>query len=363
MTLIFRYILREFFKIFGMCLAGLMTVYLVVDFFEKLRKFIRYDADLAVVLSYFVLRIPAIALQIAPLATLMATLLTLGVLSRNNEITAMRSCGISLYRIAMPFVVFSTIVALLLFGLTAALIPLATAQAEYVKTALIEKKPIPASLRTDRSWLQLGNRQIMNIDAVDPDGTTLRGILLYRLEPPFRLAEITQAKVARHTADGWFLKDGVHRVLQPDGRLTLNIFDSQRLEMSQTPEDFNAWVSAESEEMTLRKIQSHVNRLREDGYSFSRLLTDYYGRVAFPFVNVVMALVGIALSLRQSGVRGSGMALGIGLALIVGFMYWTTHSVAIALGRSEVLTPMLAGWMANLVFLSFGSYLLLKVRQ
>jgi lipopolysaccharide export system permease protein len=243
------------------------------------------------------------------------------------------------------------------------LIPLATAQAEYVKTALIEKKPIPASLRTDRSWLQLGNRQIMNIDAVDPDGTTLRGILLYRLEPPFRLAEITQAKVARHTTDGWVLMDGVHRVLEPDGRLTLNIFDSQRLEMSQTPDDFNAWVSAESEEMTLRKIQSHVNRLRQDGYSFSRLLTDYYGRVAFPFVNVVMALVGIALSLRQSGVRGSGMALGIGLALIVGFLYWTTHSVAIALGRSEVLTPMLAGWMANLVFLSFGSYLLLKVRQ
>jgi lipopolysaccharide export system permease protein len=133
--------------------------------------------------------------------------------------------------------------------------------------------------------------------------------------------------------------------------------------MSQMPEDFNAWVSAESEEMTLRKIRSHVDRLRRDGYNFSRLLTDYHGRVAFPFVNVIMAVVGIALSLRQSGVRGRGMGKGIGLALLFGFLYWTTHSLSIALGRSDVLAPLLAGWMANLVFLSFATYLLLRVRQ
>jgi lipopolysaccharide export system permease protein len=75
-----------------------------------------------------------------------------------------------------------------------------------------------------------------------------------------------------------------------------------------------------------------------------------------------MVVVGIALSLRRTGVRGSGMAMGIGQAMAVGFFYWSTHSVAIALGRGGALAPMLAGWMANLVFLTFGFYLLLKVR-
>jgi lipopolysaccharide export system permease protein len=363
MTILFRYILRELLKIFGMCLAGLMTVYLVVDFFEKLRKFIRYDADIAVVLGYFVLRMPAIAFQIAPLATLMATLLTLGMLARNNEVTAMRSCGVGLYRIATPFVVFSTLVALLFFGLTAGVIPIATAEAEYVKSALIEKKTIPATLKTERSWLQLGHRQLLNLDSVEPNGRILRGVILYRLAPEFRLTDITEAKEAHYTAQGWVLLDGIHRQLLPDGRLTVELFDVLPLEMSQTPEDFNAWLSTETEEMTLRRIHGHVERLRRDGYNFSRLLTDYYGRVAFPFVNVVMALVGIALSLWRTGVRGGGMAMGIGLALAIGFLYWTTHSVSIALGRSDILAPMLAGWMANLVFIMFGSYLLLKVRQ
>ena len=95
MTILFRYILREYVKVFTMCFAGLMTIYLVIDFFEKVRKFIRYDVEVSTVLGYFLLRTPAISFQIAPLAILMATLLTLGLLSKNLEITAMRSCGIS----------------------------------------------------------------------------------------------------------------------------------------------------------------------------------------------------------------------------------------------------------------------------
>jgi lipopolysaccharide export system permease protein len=56
------------------------------------------------------------------------------------------------------------------------------------------------------------------------------------------------------------------------------------------------------------------------------------------------------------------MAMGIGQALAVGFCYWTTHSIAIALGRGGALTPLIAGWMANVLFMSFGLYLMLKVR-
>jgi lipopolysaccharide export system permease protein len=103
MSILFRYMAREVLKVFLMCFAGLMTVYLVVDFFEKVRRFIRHDAEVAAILWYFVCRMPSIAFQIAPLAVLMATLLTLGMFSRSHEITAMRSCGISLYRIAAPF--------------------------------------------------------------------------------------------------------------------------------------------------------------------------------------------------------------------------------------------------------------------
>src|ERR1044071_10509805 len=88
MSILFRYIFREFGKIFLMCFSGLMTIYLVIDFFEKVRRFLRYDADWLDVLTYFLLKVPAISFQIAPLAVLMATLLTFGLLSRSEEHTS-----------------------------------------------------------------------------------------------------------------------------------------------------------------------------------------------------------------------------------------------------------------------------------
>jgi lipopolysaccharide export system permease protein len=361
MTILFRYLLREYVKVFLMCFAGLMTVYLVVDFFEKVRRFIRFDAEAIHILGYFLLRTPAISFQIAPLAILMATLLTLGMFSKNHEITAMRSCGISLLRTAMPFLLFSLAVALGLFGLSAVVIPLSTTRAEYVKTTLIEKRTAPAAIKTMRPWIQIENQTLMNIEAIDPDGTTLRGIRLYRLGTDFRLTEITEAQAAHYTAQGWVLQKGLRRIFLKNGGLTTKTFVTEPLGLSHQPEDFTDWLSVETEERTLVDLQSRIKRLEKDGYQVARLLTDYYGRIAFPFVSVVMVVIGIALSLRRTGTRGGGMAIGIGQALVVGFLYWTAHSVAIAFGRSGVLEPILAGWIANLLFLSFGSYLFLKV--
>nr|MBI3611732.1 LPS export ABC transporter permease LptG [Nitrospirota bacterium] len=363
MTILFRYMVSEYSKVFAMCFAGLMTVYLVVDFFEKVRKFIRYDAELLIILWYFLCRTPGIAFQIAPLGVLMATLLALGVLSRSHEITAMRSCGISLSRIAAPFIAVAFLLSLALLSLSALIMPFATAKAEYIKTALIEKRSGLATFKADRPWIQAGNRTLLNIEVVEPDGNTLRGVNLYRLAPDFRLTDMIEAKTIRYGEGGWVLTDGVQRTLSPDGRFTVERFHTRPIEISQTPEDFSTWAKVESDEMTLPALSAYVERLRQDGYSFSRMLTDYHGRVAFPFVCLIMAIVGIALSLRRSGVRGSGMAVGIGQALAIGFLYWTTHSVSIALGRSGAMAPLLAGWMANLLFLSFGGYLLLKVRQ
>lgn len=363
MTILFRYLLREHCKVFAMCFGGLMTVYLVVDFFEKVRKFIRHDAEFTAILEFFALRTPAISFQIAPLAVLMATLLTLGLLARNHEITAMRSCGVSLYRIASPFLCFALAVSLMLVGFSAVIIPVTAAEAEYVKTVKIEKKHRQPVFTTLRPWIQISDQTLMNVEVVDPDGFTLRGVSLYHLSEDFQLQALTEAKEAHFTEQGWILFSGIRRQVFPDGRVTMTQFERTPIQLSQTPEDFHTWLSTDSEEMTLMELRTYVDRLQRDGYSVARHLTDYYGRIAFPFVSLVMVVVGVALSLRQGGTRGRGIAVGIGQALVLGFLYWATHSVAVALGRSGALAPILAGWMANLLFVSIGFYLFLKVRH
>jgi lipopolysaccharide export system permease protein len=362
MPILFHYILREYAKIFTMCFSGLMTIYLVIDFFEKVRRFLRYDANWLDILTYFLLKAPAISFQIAPLAILMATLLTFGLLSRGHEITAMRSCGISLLWITSPFIAFASGIALVLLLFSSTVIPLAASKSEEIRTTRIEKKLPAAAVKLKQPWTRVGADSLMHVTSVSVDGDLLGGVRLFQFDHNFQLAEITEADEARYRDSTWTLHEGRRRQFFPDGTVSTTTFNRQPITMTLIPDDFTTWLAGDSELMTFHDIRAYSRRRYQQGSQAMRLATDYYSRIAFPFVTVVMVLVGIALSLRRSGTRGGSMAMGIGQALAIGFCYWTTHSIAIALGRGGVLTPLIAAWMANILFMSFGLYLMFKVR-
>ena len=362
MPILFRYLLREYAKIFTMCFSGLMTVYLVIDFFEKVRRFLRYDAHWLDVLTYFLLKVPAISFQIAPLAILMATLLTFGLLARGHEVTAMRSCGISLLWIASPFIVFAAGISLVLLIFSSTVIPLAANKSEEIRTMRIEKKPPAAAVKLSQPWTRVGTDSLMHVTTVSVGGELLGGVSLFQFGPDFQLTSMTEAAEARHSDSTWTLFQGLHRQFSPDGTVATTGFEDRPIALTLIPDDFTTWVGGDSELMTFHDIRAYSRRRQQQGTQAARLKTDYYSRIAFPFVTIVMVLVGIALSLRRSGSRGGSMAMGIGQALAVGFCFWTTHSIAIALGRGGALTPLLAAWMGNIVFLSFGLYLMFKVR-
>jgi len=363
MTILFRYILREYAKIFLMCFAGLMTIYMVIDFFEKVRRFLRYDSGVVPMLTYFALKIPAISFQVVPFAVLVATLLTLGLLSRSNEITALRSSGISLLWVTSPFLILAGGLAVILLAFSSTIIPLASGKAEEVRMIQIEKKPVPLTVQAPQPWARIGTDALMRVTTIDVGGKTLRGVRLFYFNQTFRLDQVVEAAEAQYAASGWVLRNGNRRQFALNHTVDLTLFTDQPADIPLIPDDFSTTLTGNSDTMTFREIRNYIERFQHEEVSFARLLTDYYGRMAFPFVTIIMVLIGIALSLRRSGVRGGSMAMGIGQAFIVGFCYWTTHSIAIALGRGGAMAPMFAGWMANILFGSFGLYLLLKVRH
>lgn len=363
MWILFWYSSREFLRIFALCMTGLVVLYLVVDFFENIRDFLKHDAALIHLLSYFFFRIPGISFQLMPLAVLMATLLSLGFLSKNHEITAMRSCGLSLLQIGAPFLVFGLIISLVGVASTAMIVPKATTRADYIQDVYIENKAAPPTFKAERLWLRAGPRTLMDIRLMAPDGSRLTNVRIYQLSPDFRLREIVTAQNAHYASGTWTLSQVTRRIMQQDSRVLTKVLPHMPVDLPQDPEDFKAWLSRESEKMSFHEILSYVQRLEEDGYRADELLTDFWGRLAFPFASVVLGTVGLALGLRHTGVRGSGVSKGIGLAILIGFLYWTTHSVGIALGRSGALVPWLAGGVATILFGAVGLYLVLTVRR
>lgn len=362
MTLI-RYLLREHLRVLALCLFGLVAVYIIVDFIEKIRRFLSYQAEPHLILRYFALKLPSVAFQITPLAILMACLLTLAILSRGNEILAMRSSGVSLYRVTLPFLMVALLVSLVMLWANDALIPRANLQAETLREVQIEGRTQSAMLQGNEIWVRLGSQTLMKGDLADESALKLYGVSLYRLKPTFRIAEMLQAKELRYEDGQWVLLSGVSRKFEADQGVTSRVFDRLPVSLNQKPEDFRQTIRVNPDALSLRALAAYVERLRQGGYNPARYATELHGRMAFPFVCLIMGLIGSAMSLMDTGSRRSGLVRGVGYSLVIGFLYWATHSVALAFGRSGVLPPLLAGWTANLLFLSFASYLFLHIRQ
>ena len=362
MRKLFWYVFGKFSKNFLLCLATVLTIYLVVDFFEKLRRFLKYDADLSLILSFFAYRIPEIVFLLAPLGALMASILTVGGLNRSREITAMRSCGLSFYQIAFPFFAFGLCVSAISLSLTAVFIPLANVKAEYVQSVSIKQKPEALLSAPDGLWLRVGQTQLLQIDSVEQDGTQLAGLHRYTLRKPFQLSEIVEAETASFSKGEWMMENVIHRRVMDDGRVEVIEQPHRIVSLPLTPEDIQNWLSQAPEHMTLFRLYEYIERVSQDGHDPHRHVTDYWARVAYSMVPLVMILLGISISLHGTGVRSVGMAKGLGQTLAIGFLFWAVHSVGIVLGQNGAVMPILGSWLATVMFFMVGANLFLKLR-
>jgi lipopolysaccharide export system permease protein len=362
MRKIFWYVFGKFSRNFLLCMATLLTIYLVVDFFEKLRKFLKYDTDLSVILTFFAYRIPEIMFLLAPLGALMASILTVGGLNRTREITAMRSCGLSFYQIALPFFAFGLAVSVVGFSLTAVFIPWANVKAEYVKSVVIKKKPEALLSAPDGLWLRVGQTQLLQIDSVEQEGTYVAGVHHYTLSEPFRLSEVVEAEQGAFIRGEWMMENVVQRQIMGDGRVAIEEYSQRKMALPLTPDDFQNWLSQSPEHMTLYRLSDYIERITQDGHNSQRYVTDYWARVAYSMAPLVMILLGVSISLRGTGGRSVGTAKGVGQTLAIGFLFWAVHSVGIVLGQNGAVMPIVGSGIATLIFFMVGANLFLKLK-
>lgn len=355
-----RYLLRHFLRILGLTMAACIGIYLLVDFFEKAGDFIEHKARAEHYLSYLLNCIPVIGVQVAPLAILMSMVLTLGGLGRSNEITAMRACGLSLWRIIRPImlaVVFTTLGYLLVNEL---LTPFSTRQLTRLLEYQLQGRPEP-SLSTDRIWYRDGHK-IINVTLALPEKKLLQGVTIFELDNDFQLHRRMQIPELRYDDRYWQAKTLKRRSFDPDfGDLKAStILVNQTLDIGRVPADF---VRA-AEQRGLKnayELWQTSRKLEAEGFDTTRLKVNLQTRLAAPFACLIMAFLGVPFSLSRG--RGSSVALGIGLSLAVGVGYFLVLSLSLAFGYSGALPPIAAGWAANVLFLLLGIYLLLKARE
>lgn len=357
MRIIFRYISMSFIKLFITCNCSFLLVYLIIDFMGQFWKLSARGIPAADVAIYFLLKIPLILSQITPMATLLSTLLTLGLLSRNSEITVMKSCGISILQISVPILALSLMISFFSLAMNEYLVPHTNKKVKEIERYRPGRESSKTFIKRNEIWY-FGKSNIFNIDLLVREENLLRGVTILQLDKDRKVERRIDAKKARWDNGKWIFSEGVIREF--DTTIKVETFHEKIIPMEEKFSDFTVIIRS-AEEMTFQELKSHIEKLKNMGLDYNRYMVDLMAKISFPLVNFILPLLGIPFALKTG--RSAGIAAGVGISIVIGFSYWVTMAFNISLGHAALLPPFLAAFGSNIIFTFAGIIALLNVRS
>jgi lipopolysaccharide export system permease protein len=354
-----RYVVREYQKVFGLSLGSLVLIYMIVLFFQKVDAIIEHQAPFYLIFEYLLFRMPEIIFQwILPYAVLLSTLLTLGTLSRHSEITAMKASGFSLYRITLPLFFIAFLISFCSFLGNEYLVPYTSQKTQYLLDVKIRKEE-PGFFKNNKIWYRSDHR-IFNIQLVDLRKRVLKGVTLYQFDDSFRCVQRIDAQTAKWTDGKWQFNDGTVRDFDSNGSIRTAPFEDMEIVLPERWESFQR-IERKSREMSYGELQTYIRKIQSAGYDATRYLVDFYAKLSYPFLNLIMVLIGVPFALKTS--RSGGVAMSIGLSVMIGFAYGVTFYIFLSFGKSGILSPILSSWIPTLLFGLAGIFTLMSVKQ
>ncbi len=351
-----RYLIREFVGIFVPIVLAFVLLYLVVDFFDRLNVLLKNHATAAAAARYFLFKIPLMVTQIMPPAMLTAMLLSLGMLSRRNEIIALRASGVSLPQTALPLLSLAAAVSVGTLVWNETVVPYCTREYQHVNNVEIRKRAQRGILSDREIWYH-GTDGFYNIDHIDARRQTIFGLTIYKTDTRFDLRTIVQVASAQWTDGRWVSTDAVARTIAADGGITTVQLDAHDVVIRETLNDFLE-VHREPEELSYLALRQRIDDLTRKGIDAANYLVDLHMKLAVPFASLVLACVAVPLAGRVQ--RHASVAAIVATGLVLGFSYWVVLGLTNSLGQSGVLPAVVAAWASNFIFLLLGVALFLS---
>ena len=361
MSLLHRYVLRRFIYCYVSSAAGLIGIFLVADFFERVDEFVRRDMPYSDLISYYICKIPTVVFYMAPQAVLFATVITLAVLARDNEITAMKAGGIGVVGITLPIVGASFVIALLVLASNEYVVPIATKKMNYIFKVKVQGHSlygdtyIEAGSRVE-VWFVAKDKAVWNVRRFYPEEEKMRDVIIfYRLDNG-AIQKRIDAKEVIWRGTHWEFMDGFMRVFDHEGQSTTEYFEKKIFPVSETPNDLMKSVVFHIDEISLRELYKEIQEMMLEGKDTLKDRVELHHKISYPFISVVLALLTIPLSLRSS--RHGGVLFCFGINLAMGFVFSFLYAMGISLGFGGFFSPLFAAWGPFLLFSSLGFYLL-----
>ena len=353
------YILRKFFFYFVLLLAVFVFLYEAFTLFELFNDIYRHRVTFLEVVDYFRYLTPFLLYNFFPLGALVAVLVTVGVMSKNNEIVAIKAGGTSLYRLAVPLFLAGLSLAVVMIVFDDTYLPYANQRQDALHN-LIKGRPAQTYTHPQR-WILGENSKIYNYDLFDQDQNTFGGLSVLELDPAnFHLRRRIFATRARWSdaQHVWRLENGWIRDFSDDSVAKFETFTATApSELSEPPSYFNREVR-QAFQMSVGELGNYIDGLHKAGFDVATLMVQWHKKMAYPLMAPVSMLLAIPFAFLV-GTRGAigGVALGVG----IGVAYWAIAALLEAMGGVGQLPPFLAGWSPDIIFFFLGMYFFFKM--
>jgi LPS export ABC transporter permease LptG/LPS export ABC transporter permease LptF len=362
----------QYLRVFVLTVLAALGVFYISTFIDLADKLFRGAATTSLLLQYFYYQTPQYVYYIIPIAGLVATLVTIGAMTKNSELIVMRACGVSLYRTAVPLVLFAIAASGVLFAMQELVLARANQEADRLNS-IIRGFPTQTVSELNR-WMASEAGDVYHYDYFDSRADHFTRFTQYQLDQsPWRLSAVLYADsvglASANQAPGvrdtlWKAQRGWMRTVTSKRTknavktaVTYEPFAERELKL-EAPGYFKTEVP-DALKLTYGQLSDYITRLKASGFNAVPQMVQLQRKVAFPFVTVIMTLLAVPFAVT-TGRRGALGGIGIGIAISI--VYWVILSVFGALGEGGVTTPLLAAWAPNILFGAAAIYMVLTVR-
>ena len=356
-----RFILREMVGPFVFGILIFTLIFVAGDLlFQAAKLIIEKGIALGIVVRLFLYRLPEVIALTLPMSCLLSTLLGMTRLSSNSELIALKSLAVSFYRNHRPIVcaAFAVSAGALLFNET--VVPITSRAAENLMKFEIMKNQASALqekvfLRDERGG-EL--KRVIYLEHLNAKAGIMKGVILHEFEKE-RLVRTSLAHSGVWKDGEWWIEDGqVFEVTEKGAVRLLFRFERQKLALNLSPAQLQR-SSRRPTDMSAQELWSYIEQARMVGTNLSQLWVLFHLKLAVPWACVIMAVLGASFGAFHRGRSGSSVGFGISVVLV--FAYYVVMSLCRALGEAGNITPVLAAWIPNCVFLVMGLFFSRKV--
>lgn len=357
------YLLRQFISILILSLLGFLCVFVIVDLIENLDRYIDNKMPWSIVLKYYGYSLPYFINIALPMSMMIASVFSIGLMAKRNEWTAMKSGGISLYRLTVPLLLFSIAVSLISFEFDNTFVSWGMSMRGEIEKEYMKKKPRRRSKKTIKDiFMQKQEYQHIVITKYQSHSHKAEGITMITFADSLIQQRMDAKKMTWiDTLKSWAISDYSLRNFDKNGS-EINVIISKRdtlLNFDFVPDDITKG-NKHPDELNFEELKARIKYLQSNGVDATRWKVQRHFKVAFAFTNLIVVLFGIPLVVMKPK---SGLAFGGGVSFLVIFSYYAFIKFGQSLGINGVIDPMLSAWLGNIVFISGGLLLLFSVRK